>query len=316
MNSNDPTFNQRCYGLVVVKSEHSNFNADFTGNPRRLPDSKGTIYATDKALKYAIRKFWVDQGKGVFVWKTFKEQKGDYRPKTLEERFLHFKQENPVEVFKDCIDIKCMGITFAMKSGKGKEGNKNLSLTGPLQISYGINRLKENIIFSNQILSPYRDDKAKKEGEESDSSTLGSESKGLESYYVYDFSLNPKNITNHYEDNAEIQEKLSITTSDIKTLKKALKSAVSSLNTTTKIGSENAMLLFITLPENSEKFLPALKNLVEITKAADGKVKIDLSEVEKLIAEKELGATIELSYNHHVTEVVCEGTRWQIDDNM
>ncbi|MBN1639491.1 MAG: type I CRISPR-associated protein Cas7 [Ignavibacteriales bacterium] len=314
MNSNDATFNQRCYGLVVVKSEHSNFNADFTGNPRRLPDSKGTIYATDKALKYAIRKFWIDQGKDVFVWKTFKEEKGDYRPKTLEERFLHFEQENPVEVFKDCIDIKFMGITFAMKSGKGKEGNKNLSLTGPLQISYGINRLNENIIYSNQILSPYRDDKST--DSESDSSTLGNESKGLESYYVYDFSLNPKNITNHYEDNAEIQEKLSITTSDIETLKKALKSAVSSLNTTTKIGSENAMLLFITLPENSEKFLPTLKNLVKITKKDEGKVKIDLSEVEKLLAEKELGATIELSYNHHLTEVVGYNEDWSIDKKL
>jgi CRISPR-associated protein Csh2 len=309
-------FTKRCYGLVIVKSELSNFNADFTGNPRRLPDSNGTIYATDKALKYSIRKFWKDNNKEVFVWKTFKEEKGNYRPKTLEERFIHFDTEKPIEVFKNCIDVKFFGITFAMKSSKGKDNNKNLSLTGPLQFSYGVNRLSENRLFSNQILSPYRDDKAKNDGAESDSSTLGSESKGLESFYVYDFSLNPKNIINHYEDNPEVQTKLSLTTEDIADLKKALKKSVSSLNTTTKIGSENTMLLFITLPKNSEHFLPAMKNLVKITKTDDGKAQIDLTKVKNLIGDKNLNATIELNYNENVTEVVGNDDNWSIEKNM
>ena len=308
-------FSQRCYGLLIVKSELSNFNADFTGNPRRLPDANGTIYATDKALKYTIRKYWKDNNREVFVWKTFKEDKGDYRPKTLEERFLHFEKENPIEIFENSIDVKFMGITFAMKS-KIKGKSKNLSLTGPLQFSYGVNKLAENTLFSNQILSPYRDDKAKNDGEESDSSTLGNESKGLESFYVYDFSLNPKNITNHYEDNSEVQTKLSLTADDITDLKKALKKSVSSLNTTTKIGSENAMLLFITLPENSEHFLPAMKNLVKITKTDDGKAQIDLTKVCKLINDKNLNATIELAYNENVTEIVGADSNWTTDKKM
>ena len=314
--NNTTIFNKRCYGLVIIKSELSNFNADFTGNPRRLPDANGTIYATDKALKYAIRKFWKDNNKEVFVWKTFKGIKGDYRPKTLEERFQFFNEDNPVEIFKNCIDVKFMGITFAMKS-KEKGKNKNLSLTGPLQFSYGVNRLNENTIFSNQILSPYRDDKVKDNKiDESDASTLGNESKGLESYYIYDFSLNPKNIMNHYEDNSEIQGNLSITDNDVQVLKKALKNAVSSLNTTTKIGCENAMLLFITLSENSEHFLPTMKNLVEITKLESGKAQIDLSKVQKLINDKNLDATIELSYNENITKIIGADANWTEDKKM
>ena len=50
-------FNNRVFGCVVVKSINSNYNADFSGQPRTLPD--GTVYATDKALKYAIRNYWM-----------------------------------------------------------------------------------------------------------------------------------------------------------------------------------------------------------------------------------------------------------------
>ena len=48
-------FTKRAYGLVVIKSINSNYNADFSGQPRTLPD--GTVYATDKALKYTARHY-------------------------------------------------------------------------------------------------------------------------------------------------------------------------------------------------------------------------------------------------------------------
>jgi CRISPR-associated protein Csh2 len=42
-------FKNRAYGFVVIKSINSNYNADFSGQPRTLPN--GSVYATDKALK-------------------------------------------------------------------------------------------------------------------------------------------------------------------------------------------------------------------------------------------------------------------------
>ena len=49
------TFKNRVFGCVIVKSINSNYNADFSHQPRTLPD--GVVYATDKALKFAIRHY-------------------------------------------------------------------------------------------------------------------------------------------------------------------------------------------------------------------------------------------------------------------
>ena len=59
-----------------------------------------------------------------------------------------------------------------------------------------------------------------------------------------------------------------------------------------------------------------MKNLVGITKSEDGKAKINLSKVEKLISDKDLSATVELSYNENVSEIVGYGMNWTIDKKM
>jgi CRISPR-associated protein Csh2 len=316
MNESKAAFKKRCYGIVMVKSENSNFNADFTGNPRRLPDQKSTIYATDKALKYAIRKYWVDTGKHVFVWKTFRKENEEYLPLTLEERFNDMKTKlkessqgkdlSPLDIFAQCIDTRLFGITFAMKSKKAEE-NRNISLTGPVQITYGVNRLNENIIFSNDILSPY----ASKPGDKS--STIGNENKAREIYYVFDFVINPQNILNHYENNPEVLERMTITESDISSLKEALKYAVTNLNSSSKIGSENILTLFITLNENSRTQIPVMKNLVNIEKETD-KTKIDLEAVSGLLSTYDNDIeSIELFFNEKLLNVPypIENKKWE-----
>ena len=50
-------FNKRVYGSAIIKSLNANYNADFTKQPRTLPN--GIVYATDKALKYTIRHFLI-----------------------------------------------------------------------------------------------------------------------------------------------------------------------------------------------------------------------------------------------------------------
>jgi CRISPR/Cas system type I-B associated protein Csh2 (Cas7 group RAMP superfamily) len=52
-NTNSSNFMNRVFGITMVRSTVSNYNADFTKQPRTLPS--GTIYATDKALKYTIK---------------------------------------------------------------------------------------------------------------------------------------------------------------------------------------------------------------------------------------------------------------------
>jgi CRISPR-associated protein Csh2 len=191
-----------------------------------------------------------------------------------------------------------------MKS-KIADENKNISLTGPVQITYGVNRFDENIIFSNDILSPY----ASKPGDKS--STIGNENKGKEIYYVFDFVINPQNILNHYENNEEVREKMTITNDDISSLKEALKYAVTNLNSSSKIGSENILTLFVTLPEDSKAQVPVMKNLVKIEKETN-KAEIDLGAVSGLLS-KYNPESIELFFNENLVDVIYpkEDKKWQ-----
>ena len=75
-------YNKRLYGAVLVKSFLANYNADFTGAPRTLPD--GRVYSTDKALKYLIRFYLKHHGKIVFYTTRYKE---NMQPMDLDETY-------------------------------------------------------------------------------------------------------------------------------------------------------------------------------------------------------------------------------------
>ena len=53
----------RVYGVVGIKSKMANWNADFTGRPKTTSD--GTIFGSDKAFKYPIKKMWEAENKKV-----------------------------------------------------------------------------------------------------------------------------------------------------------------------------------------------------------------------------------------------------------
>ncbi len=181
-------FNKRVYGAVIVKSKLANYNADFTGAPRTLPD--GTVYATDKVLKYKIRDYLEKNGEKVFVKTKYKE---NVNPMTLEEVYEYFFgdiDKDKLIVLKNLLsmlDVRLFGVTFAMK-GSDKI---NLSIHGPVQISYGVNRFidwKDSGMFTDQIGSQF----ASKEGDLQ--TTLGSQTRSFEAHYVHHFSINPKNL--------------------------------------------------------------------------------------------------------------------------
>src|SRR5690625_5172786 len=80
-------FNNRVYGFVVIKSINSNYNADFSGQPRSLLNLHG--YANYNALKYSIRNFSKNVlEEDVFYFKSLTD---DMYPRTLDETYeLHF----------------------------------------------------------------------------------------------------------------------------------------------------------------------------------------------------------------------------------
>ena len=61
---------KRIYGVLGISSIMANWNADFTGYPKSMSD--GTVYGSDKALKYPMKKMWDDEGKKVLYIKSMK----------------------------------------------------------------------------------------------------------------------------------------------------------------------------------------------------------------------------------------------------
>jgi len=191
---------RRIYGAVIVKSKLANYNADFTGSPRTLPD--GTAYATDKVLKFKIRDFFEKKGETIFVKTKYKE---NVNPMTSEEVYkYHFGEidKDKLIILKNllsAIDVRLFGVTFAPKVKKGNE-NINLSIHGPVQISYGVNRFlefKDSGMFTDQIGSPFANQKVGEK--EAAQTTLGAQTRSFEAHYVHHFSVNPDNLSHFAE---------------------------------------------------------------------------------------------------------------------
>ena len=315
-------------GIFIVKAKNSSFNSDFSGLPRRLPDNTGTIYATDKALKYCVRKYLEDHNNNIFVWRRDNE---NGEPVTLEKNYEIFinllkeeglvspdykigENEKKSDILKNLlqgVDVRLFGATFAKKS-KRKEESKNVSITGTTQMSYGINKFNENLYYNNDILSPYLDEK---ENGKNKQRTLGNETKTLEAHYVYDFVINPNNLIDDlsFLEKSE-REKHLLNERDIELFKEAMCKGVSYVTSASKIGSESELFMFIEM--NSEEYegkvksyiLPLMKDLVNI-ESKDGKTTIDLKELFKSLQNyKEYFSIIELYYDSNTTEVAGLGS--------
>lgn len=289
------SFHNRVFGCAIIKSINSNYNADFSHQPRTLPN--GIVYATDKVLKYSVRNYW----KRVLNEKVFYSKSLDesMSPRTLDETLeLHFgKIENSdknklrLEILKKiltCLDVRLFGGTYA--------GKTNISIHGTCQITHGVNRFDENVIYSEQIMSPFRNPSEK--NADSTMTTLGTQSKLQEGHYVHHFSVNPRNI----EDDIKRVGIEGLSSSDIEKLKEGLRKGVSYYDSAAKSGTENELLLWVQLKENSKLVLPSFVELVTI---GEDKT-IDLSAIKTLLEKEHIKSEIEkieVYYNKGITKV-------------
>lgn len=297
---------QRVYGLVGIGSYMANWNADFTGRPKTTSD--GTVFGSDKALKYSVKNYWVNQGEQVLYFKSFiiprkGEDKEKMQPKDLVERYQEVfgveltNKTSSKEILKNLfstVDVLNFGATFAVNK-------QNIALTGVVQIGQGLNKYEETEVEVQDILSPFRNSKK----EDANASSLGKKIVSNEAHYVYPFSINP----NHYDQFIPLVEDFEGYTEDAyEKLREGFLKGATALNTNSKAGCENEFTLFITCKENSDLYLPQLDSFVTVTKNDDGKVVYHLGEMpeflESVAADIE---QIELFYNPYRVKV--EGTR-------
>jgi CRISPR-associated protein Csh2 len=296
------TFNNRVYGAAIIKSINSNYNADFTGQPRKLPN--GTVYATDKALKYSIRNYWKEvSNETVFYFKRLNEEMNPFDLVGLYANIFksQVKDDTKEVILKNLlntIDVKIFGATFAPK-GTGVD-KKNISIHGCCQITHGLNKYIENVIYTEQIMAPVSTPGDEKSGEKGNT-TLGTQSRLQEGHYVHHFSVNPKNI----EDDVKRTGLDGLRTEDITKLKEGLRKGATYYDSAAKAGTENELLLWVQLKNDSKIVLPSFVSLININEEKE----VDLSKVNELLSEPHIKSeieSIEIYYNKSNTIVLGE----------
>lgn len=294
-------FNNRVFGCAVVKAINSNYNADFSGQPRTLPN--GVVYATDKAYKYTVKNYF----KNVYPKETifyFKSLNKLLNPISLEETYQKYFGDYPKEKGKpakaavaknllNCLDIRLFGATYAGK-------DVNISVHGTVQVNHGVNIWKENNIFSEQITSPFAN-KAGDADAEKGMSTIGRQSRLEEGHYLHHFSINPANLA---EIAALVENASTVSTDDIAKLKEAMQRGATWYDSASKAGCENEMLVWVQLKENSTIVLPNFTTLITLEeKTENGKYVYDFSglkaELERIGDEIE---KIEIYYNRQACQ--------------
>ena len=289
-------FKKRVYGCAIVKAINSNYNADFSGQPRTLPD--GIVYATDKAFKYSIKKFLKDayENVDVFYMKTLND---NMNPRSLNERYENLfrakpKDETKKDVVKNllsCLDVKLFGATFT-------SGSTSVSVHGPVQINHGVNIWKDNNIYTEQITSPFRNEKKDEDPDtEKSMTTIGRQSRLEEGHYLHHFSINPGNL----DDISEIVgEGAKLSSADIDKLKVGMRRGVTWYDSASKAGCENEMLVWVELnKEGSKLVLPSFATLIKLEEEKEnGKCVYDFEALtNKLEDIKSSVESVEVYYN-------------------
>lgn len=303
-------FTKRAYGFVAIKSINSNYNADFSGQPRTLPNGK--VYATDKALKYSVRNFLKNMypNETVFYFKRLKSNEDENKqmnPFTLAEAYKDLfesdvSEDNKSVIIKNllsAIDIRLFGATFAPKGSGIKD--KNISIHGPVQINHGVNIWNEGNIFSEQIMSPFKNPSEK--SKDASAATLGRQSKLEEGHYAHHFSINPKNLEEIVKHGQEGTQTL--TQNDIDLLKEGLRKGATYYDSAAKAGTENEILFYVELNQDSKLVLPNFTEMVKISESKDdGKRYFDLSVIKtELDKYEDEISKCEIYFNQNTTVI-------------
>lgn len=301
--------NKRVYGVLGISSIMANWNADFSGYPKTISD--GTIFGSDKALKYPMKKMWQNEGKKVLYIKSmrFTEKKGEISlvPRSLKERYEELFE---VKDLKDCkdtkkllqnlmqtVDVKNFGATFA-------ESGNNISITGAVQIGQGFNKYEYSNAEEQNILSPFRDasgeksdkNKAKEEKEEAKNSTLGTKIVSDEAHYFYPFTINPQ----AYQELVELGVTEGYTEEDYQNFKRTALVSATSFATNSKVGCENEFAFFV--ETKADLYLPNLSEYIEFKKGEKLNT-ININCADLLEEVKDRIEKIEIYYNPYTTEI-------------
>ena len=306
------TMNKRVYGILGISSIMGNWNADFSGYPKST--TNGNVFGSDKALKYPMKKMWDNEGKKVIYIKSLNEK---LIPRTLKERYIKvFEDEDLKDVKKvltnlmAAVDIKNFGATFA-------EASCNIAITGAVQIGQGFNKYIDTNAEEQDILSPFKDAKAKEKNEvkakakakannlseddievkDAQNSTLGTKITSNEAHYFYPFVINPL----AYKELVDLDVTEGYTEEDYQNFKRTALVSATAFATNSKVGCENEFAVFV--ETESDAYLPNLSEYVTFAKCEDKNI-IDLKKLANILKDmSQQIKSVEIYYNPYTTEL-------------
>ncbi len=302
MKMNSAEFKNRVYGCVVVKAINANYNADFSGLPRRLK-SDGSFYATDKSFKWLVRNYikknYSDE-KVLFTKHFHNKIETDDLKTSYETLFdvklkdnADVKKSNKDEVFThltECIDVRLFGATFTPDGAKGN----NISIHGNVQINHATDLYKKGRVYTYEILAPF--------------TAIGSMSKATEAHYIHNFSVNPQNLSSWKDTVSDIKL---LSNNDIAILKNAFNNSATFYDSHSKAGVENELSIYVTLNENSTLTLPSFAQFITFKKGKDNENNsFDISTLINYLAKYENEIeTIELYYIEELLNVINDSDK-------
>jgi len=200
-------FNKKVFGIIGLTAKYSNWNADFNGYPKT--DKDGKMFASDKALKFAIRRYIENEVENsrVFYKKTFKSENQKDNKKEAEtttlkvmnfpQRFqslfgLDDKEINktviPLYALLQCDDVRLFGTAAPF--------DKNaFSVRGVVQINHGENLNDYTGVIEESILSPFSGASEKesnaKDDKKDSNTTIGKAVIIDRADYFYNFAVIP-----------------------------------------------------------------------------------------------------------------------------
>lgn len=301
-NEYNSVINNKFFGIVGVGCLYSNFNADFSGNPKRYIDE---YVASPFSLKFCYRYFLELKKYRVFfrIAYKFKEvvkdkiKKQKIMPMSLEEKYLSLFSLNEItnnemdfqnNIFS-AIDVINFGGVFPISGMKS-------SYTGAVQINTGINKYDGAETIRDVNLTQFQCSK----DEKAEATTLGSRAILSEGHFFFGFTLDP-NVYDHIKSyNKDFK---GYTKEAYEAFKEASLCCVNSVNSVSKVGCYNEFALFVELIDGSLKTQVNLNDLVKFYKKDDKNV-IDLETVMEYLNEiKKDIKGIEVYYNPITTNV-------------
>lgn len=290
--------NKNVYGIIGIRAIDCNWNASWSKEPKMLSD--GTIYGSDKALKYAMRHYWKMQGEKIMYTKTLLDKKGKIQPATLEERYIKLfnsKEDGKVrENLYTTTDVRQFGCTFT--------GLKmNLSGTGVVQIGIGRNIYERTIVEKQKILSPFRNS-----NEDKSDAIMTSNGEMIftdEAHYCYPFAIMPDAMNEQIDICPQI---VPYSEEDYMKFVEAASVCATALNSCSKIGAENEYFILIESYEDKSLYLGNLRQLVKFEKVEGGKDILNIDELINVInSKKESISKVKIYYNHSLLTIDTKG---------